>query len=350
MRNFPLRSAWGAIAMAVGLSLVAPVRAGSNINYPIVFTSPLDLAKVGMQIRGAGEADGKSSVKPFKTLCYDHGGQSLAYAPISISDALLARYRAKGFTRETLCMALVSQARFDPETGKRLPTYVFRDDAAVSEALASDAGDMADDPDIVPKIFRNKQALRDAIANFNVGAYDRLSIAETRALVTRTNPFSEEQPLAVPACFKNGTPFIDCNWRFGLKQGKKFSPDKTRFIRDIGAAIDRQMKDAVAHRNLLPPKPGDREPYLERVGNFQGIRDGIYEGQPESVRVPEALMNQEESIAWYDIDPVLPRGYGYALYARQPADPAFSLEALEPSRNSSRFDPERILKAILEDE
>jgi hypothetical protein len=131
-----------------------------------------------------------------------------------------------------------------------------------------------------------------------------------------------------------------------LKKGKKFKPEETKFIHDIGLAIDRQFRDAIDKGHQPEGVFVADERYLPSDGDFQSIRDGIYEGQPINVRVPAALMDREVAISWCDIGPGFSRGYGYALYASQPADPAFSAESFEPSRHSSRFNIDRIKQAI----
>jgi len=339
----------------LALSAFAPFDAvaQSKVDFPIVFNSPQALADFGIEIAGAGNVDGQGAIKPFPDKCYDLNGSSVGYRPITISNALLAKYRARGFTRETLCIALVSQARFDPETGKRLPTYVFRDDADIDQALDADSDQMSNDPDLVPGTFKSKQAVLDAIATFKRRDTERLTQKQIEALVRNYNAMTEEQPLAVPNCFKNGTPYLDCSWRFGLRTGKAFNDAGTRRIKDLGLAIDRQMKDAIASgRPIGFARSGadesDSDGYLVRRGRMDRLSDGAYDGQPESLRVPQALLDQNTDLTWYDISSVLPRGYAYAFFAQQPADPAFSLEALEPKRESKRVGIDRIKKAIEE--
>ena len=326
------------------------------LEFPVIFTSPQALAEFGIEIAGAGEVDGQGAIRPFPNKCYDLNGSSVGYRPITISNALLTKYRAKGFTRETLCIALVSQARFDPETGKRLPTYIFRDDADIDQALDADVDTLSEDPDLIPKVFASKQAVLDAVAAFKRRDYEKLNTAQTEALVRNYNAMTEEQPLAVPSCFKNGTPYLDCNWRFGMRKGKQFSPSESQYIRDLGVAIDRQMKDAIASGKPIGFARGsedggdadDSNGYLVRRGRIDSLRDGAYDGQPENLRVPQALLDKDTDLTWYDVSRALPRGYAYAFFAQQPADPAFSLEALEPKRESKRVSASRIKKAVEE--
>ena len=59
---------------------------------------------------------------------YGAGGQL-----IRVSHERLVRYRNKGFTLDSLCLGLMSSTLFDPETGKRLPTYIV----AKAESMAT---------------------------------------------------------------------------------------------------------------------------------------------------------------------------------------------------------------------
>jgi hypothetical protein len=339
---FRMQTAWlNAAVIAMIISLAAPGAAQ---------TGPA-LAEFGIEIAGAGEVDGLGAIKPFPNKFYDLNGSSAGYRPITISNALLARYRTRGFTRATLCIALVSQARFDPETGKRLPTYVFRDDADIDQALDADADQISNDPDLVPGTFKSKQAVVDAIAAFKRRDYEKLNAKQTEALVRNYSAMTEEQPLAVPPCFKNGTPYLDCTWRFGLLKGKPFRDAETLSFKELGQAIDRQMKDAIASGQPIGfarsgTEYADHDGYLVRRGRIDTLSDGAYEGQPENLRVPQAMLDTDTDLTWYDVSPKLPRGYAYAFFAQQPADPAFSLEALEPKRESQRVGTQRIKKAV----
>ena len=77
--------------------------------------------------------------KTFETGCY-HFGEGGA-VNISISAELLAYYVQQGFSRRSLCMALISAIRFDPETGRRLATYVVIYDLKELRRHPDDMGD-----------------------------------------------------------------------------------------------------------------------------------------------------------------------------------------------------------------
>src|SRR5215204_4048877 len=55
-------------------------------------------------------------VQPFSNSCQFAGNTRL-----SVSDGLVAHFKARGFTLASVCLAFSSHMRFDPETGKQLP-------------------------------------------------------------------------------------------------------------------------------------------------------------------------------------------------------------------------------------
>jgi hypothetical protein len=316
--------------------------------YPVIFTSQQDLDDFGIYVR---DPDSGDEAAPRGIPCYDIGRRGIyAGEPIAVSDALLARYRAKGFTRETLCIALISQARYDPETKKRIPTYILRRDAWSLTELEANQATMADDPDVIPKAFANRQSFLEAIAKFKSGNTGGLP-AYAKQILFKKNCCTNEQPLAVPACFKNGTPYLDCNWRFGLQKGASYPSENARKLRDLGVAIDRQMKDAIASgKPLTFNKSGDNAPYLEPLLWKEQLAGGLYEGQPANVRVPQALLDFDKSIAWFDISPELPHGYAYSLHGWALDDGAASLEAIElatgEERESGKLGKKKIAKDV----
>jgi hypothetical protein len=92
---------------------------------------------------------------------------------LSISDAMLDHFKARGFSLEALCLALLSPIRFDSETGKQLP-------------LASIEG-------------------------------------------------HDLQALNVPDCFKNGTPFLDCTLNYLWLDREVFNADDQKNFQRLRA-------------------------------------------------------------------------------------------------------------------
>lgn len=89
-------------------------------DYPIVLRNDEELSKAfGI----SADFDQSDHIKHQSNRCFHEGSADL---DLSISDAFFAPYRDQGFSLDVLCIALKSgnQLRFDPGSGKRLPTYV----------------------------------------------------------------------------------------------------------------------------------------------------------------------------------------------------------------------------------
>src|SRR5215469_299295 len=56
------------------------------------------------------------NAQPLPNSCQSSGNTRL-----SVSDELLAHFKGRGFTLESVCLAFSSHMRFDPETGRQLP-------------------------------------------------------------------------------------------------------------------------------------------------------------------------------------------------------------------------------------
>ena len=333
------------------LSSYQPAAAEPAVSFPMVFTSPEALVEFGIELRKPPiEEDGKTPYR-LPNLCYDYDRPGIFAAyPIAISNEFLARYKARGFTLETLCLGLISQAQFNPETGERLPTYMVRNDPESLSNLEASAADLENDPEVVPAVFETKQAFRNAIADFKRGRYGHLPV-KARAVLFGKNFFTNIQPLSVPGCFNNGTPYLDCNWRFGLMKGKPMSEANRAKLREVGLAIERQVKDAMASgKPLTKTKSGS--PFLQPLFWKDDLPNGLYDGQPQAARISQDLYDFDKSVAWIDIAPNLPRGYAYSLHGWALEDPAVSYDSIEKatdeSKESKKFSSDKI-KKIIED-
>jgi hypothetical protein len=182
------RAAHGLIcAIYVGLSpgsdgLNAAFAATAS-NFPLIFYPPDAAAQAGLV------HDVWTGKKHFETGCY-HFGEGGA-VNISISAELLAFYVQQGFSRRSLCMALISAIRFDPETGRRLATYV----------VIYDLKALRKDPDELGNL-------------------------------------SPELPLAIPSCFARALPYSDCTWNFDAFTGKRLSDTLTRRFKALGRKLE----------------------------------------------------------------------------------------------------------------
>jgi uncharacterized protein YraI len=169
------------------------------ISYPVVFTRAADLRTLGVAVRSYG-TDAKSTTRhQFGCYYYGDGGYD-----ISISSEYLARFSSRGFSRRSLCMALVSEARFDPETGRRLPTYLI----VHPSNLARNAGRPA------------------------------------------PGDLTNELPLDVPDCFKSGLPYTDCQMNYDLKTGRRLTAEQSNAFKETGRRIEAKLRDPTTRRDF----------------------------------------------------------------------------------------------------
>src|SRR5262249_36424594 len=151
--------AHSAITIVMTISLASTPTGLYGADYPVDITSGEELLKLGI---GYLEFPNK-----FPNKCFSNINNTF-----SVSIELFAGFKWLGFTVESVCLGLLSQTRYDPETGRRLPSYIHVD----TEELARE--------------LREDPARKNP--NFGIGS------------------ISEEAPLDLPDCFKNGTPYIDC--------------------------------------------------------------------------------------------------------------------------------------------
>jgi hypothetical protein len=249
--------------IALILSIVAgcclPFGAAAQTPNPLVFDSPNQLKRYGIGFRGIGTEDVKIH---FPTRCYYYGDGGW---DISISDDLLATYKAQGFSRRSACMALVSGIRFNPENGKRLTSYILMDRKLIKNGQPTDAGAMSD------------------------------------AL-----------PLSLPSCFKNGLPYSDCAWNFDPMSGKKLSAQQTAKFKAFGPKIETFLSDA---------KRKSAFSYMDESEFSKGM---IMVGAGRDFDVGEG-----SNATFYDYSSEFPKGFGYALYADGAAGPDASPEVIK---------------------
>jgi hypothetical protein len=115
--------------------------------------------------------------QPFPNSCQSSGNTKL-----SVSDDLLANFKSKGFTLESVCLAFSSHMRFDPETGQQLPL------AFIPEIPAN--GFDNEFPLNVPLCYRNGVSTLDCDAKFDTwwgSRLDRRDLAENRQFAQRTD-------------------------------------------------------------------------------------------------------------------------------------------------------------------
>jgi hypothetical protein len=267
-----------ALTVLVGTSAPAAERS-IQAKYPIVFETGNELKVLGIALTGFGK---QADVKPFKHQCYYYGDGSNF---ISVSDEFLNRYLQRGFSLNSLCLALQSPLAFDPETGKRLPSYMVADLEAVRKKQL-DAGSV-----------------------------------------------SEVLPLLVPDCFKRGLPYHDCKFRFDMQKGTPLPPGRLAVIMKGKNIFDQKMAEIKRNgayateckceeSNLQPGFSTTEVCRLEKVpkcaaNDSEHLIVGTLRAEGYQVFGDFG----ESGITLVDISPSLPLGYGYQLHTDGAAAP-----------------------------
>jgi len=276
-----------AFSIAVLLSPF-PAVAGPRIVYPAVFDSAERLKTFGIVLRGYGPDGGK--IQFFKNRCYFYGDGG---NDISVSDEFLARYVAKGFSLNSLCLALQSPLRFNPETGHPVPSYMVADLEVIRKADAK---------------TRKTNA-------FDIGV------------------ISQVLPLAVPKCFKRGLPYQDCKFLYDIQTGKRLTRQQLADIETGRATLTKQF-DAIKKNNAYSKECGCSELKSDLQPDFstkeQCRVERVLGCEPESNLIKGTLRAEGYSlfpvfgnsgIRLIDISPSLPLGYGYQLWTDGGAAP-----------------------------
>jgi hypothetical protein len=228
----------------------------------------VDRTSMGVSINYFSSSAGTEPI--FANKCYYYGDGGYL---ISLSDSYLDRYSRRGFSRNSLCMALVSGILFDPESGKRLATYLKSDPSVGPQSVE---GDIAD-----------------------------------------------ELPLEIPDCFGSGLPYSSCEMRYDLWTGKKLSDEQSAVYRDLGAAIERLMRTAISEGVVCELETTcnistflDDEPLIKGFLAAKGyslfdLSDKIIGRLPA---ITDAMI-QLSRVSFYDVSPAFPKGFGYAVGA-----------------------------------
>ena len=251
---------FGGLAMLAGL--VAPPALADD--YPIVFESAQEARKIGFVIQGYGP--GGETVRPERINCYDYG--SATYI-LTMSKQVLRAFEQRSFTLQSLCFGLVSLARFDPESGQRMPTFIVIDRAAAIEDLNGNNGEI-DDNTTVSRNFA-----------------------------------TPEIPLSLPGCYARGVPLLDCQWRFNPNTGEALPGDVAAQLGELGQQIDQVIK-AKIDGGLIPTAAARPGAVIETHDNIHPVID-LNEGNwLQDVRRIVRPMQ-------FDISEGFQQRYGYAL-------------------------------------
>jgi hypothetical protein len=276
-----------AIACALwwsGYALVGPMAQAQQ--FPLIIDSPSKLREVGLSF-DVGEP-------PLKNQCYEYGE---AGHLLSTSDEFYEHFKQRGFSVQAMCLGLVSNTHYDPETGHRLPTYivVYRD--------------------LYAENMRQYREIRDS------------------------GVVSDELPLDLPDCFKNANPYTDCQFRFGRITWKPLTAAQTDAYKRLGAAIDKLMevkiKDVPATEQFWSEGDDFRKGFRQTSGH---AAIDVSEAFPEDLR-------RFSSTSFWVRSTSLPRGYGYALDADGGAGPDINPAALKAAAaglSKSQIDVEHL--------
>jgi hypothetical protein len=287
------------------------------IEFPIVFSSSDQMARFGMSVICCAV---NHPALMHKCYFYGLGGDTIAVS----HDKLLA-YRAKGFTLNSLCLGLISAAKFDPVTGSRLPTYIAIDAERIAEHKKKYPVETAKDP---------------------TGALG--------AFVT------SEHPLELPDCFRRALPYSDCTFNYHRMTGAPLPEVMKEEYAQLGRSVTEMIQNAITKQQFCR-WPFCSERWLTRVDNSNtaGTLDAeghCYHGQYLENRIADQLINFKDppglqpTITCVDISINLPTGFGYALDATGVAGPSVSPEfikvALDPKRHADQIDPNALAELL----
>lgn len=161
-----------------------------NSDYPIFIDGSVNLKPFGLHSPDYDRPETRSSAFGNKCSAAGDGAHTLSLSPQTVR-----KFKNRGFTIAQMCMALrIGDLRYDPETGKRLPTYIIGDRIEVARAAAHGQ-------------------------HFGAGV------------------MSEEFPFTIPPCFRNSrisyapigeTIKTNCDFKFNPRTGKRFSAAERR--------------------------------------------------------------------------------------------------------------------------
>ncbi|MER9018975.1 hypothetical protein [Mesorhizobium sp. M0898] len=247
---------------------------GSDSHFPLVFTSVSSLKKVGIAL----DLNVNKSIH-FNARCYYYGDGGW---DISVSPALLAFYQHKGFSRESLCLALISGIRFNPVTGKRLATYILINDVAALAAGAIESGTLSD-----------------------------------------------ELPLSIPECFKRGLPYSDCSWNYDPLSGQRLSKTKTAKYARIGVNLTAMLAKHPRTESCSGSNIDQRTDEYRGIGSESLLKGALcqtgYGG---------------DEVSFYAYGGNLSTGFGYALYADGEAGPEASPAVVKAAAEGKKVKPQ----------
>ena len=277
---------------------------GEDPNYPVVFNDQAVLAETGIVIVNYGREN--SSVQHTNNKCYQ---SAAGLYDISVTAKFLARHKARGFSLQSLCLALHSGIMFNPETGARLPTFILRNPASLN------------DPE------------------------------------PNRSDLTNEIPLSAPRCFARGTPLTDCKLRFDPLTGRPLARALAARYQALGKqAIDFMRARLTEGRyqepcSAVPENCSGTEDCDKRIERAEYCvvekdNDGWLNGENVALKPqPAAAM---DVIRLYDVSQAFPAGFGYALYQpKSGGAPDPNAQSLRRSTKPSSYQSPAVVKTLM---
>jgi hypothetical protein len=295
-----------ALLSSGAISIGQEERSRLLINFPVVFTTADEMRQFGLAIINEWQYHPRLDHQ-----CYWYNDL------LSVSHERLLRYRDMGFTLNSLCLGLISETLFNPETGQRLPTYV-----ALNQQLYDDRRRQY--PKVTPESF-----------------------------------MSLEHPIELPKCFSRALPYIDCVFNFDRLTGRPLPRARTEEIKRLGEAVNRVMQEAIERRLLcswpfcrerwaIDPPDGDNRVLgtldSEHACFELGYLPRFFETslKPKRINVPAEKQLWELGLTCFDVSINLPAGFGYTTDADGVRGPSISPDLIkmvtEPQRRLGQID------------
>lgn len=246
--------------------------------YPVFLSDVESQRQLGLLEANYGPYRGEPEL-PNKCFYYGDGGNL-----ISLSDEFLDAYVSRGFSKETLCMGLLSGIQFNPETGQRLATVVMVDLKEVQS----------------PDYFGEP------------------------------GPITEEIPVELPDCFRRGLPLVDCRFAYHPITGVPLKADDTDRIAEAGRRALAAGRELISAGNYSRPcTEEDAARPVEDESCYTTGSEAIRGYLPWEYRVNALHPAMVPLGGFYRFEPAFDEGFAYAIMADGAAGPSASMESVD---------------------